>query len=137
MHQLRCFSPLTGILVRRRRRLAPRKIWIASVSVPLRGFWYADHHIGEDKSDAPRSLSPLTGILVRRLCLSVPAPRLGSQAIFSNLRLFWPFSLTRVKNKIEAVSFIRLVMPFIAGLKIFKPTGFLALKSVFQRSVVL
>ena len=84
-----------------------------------------------------RRLSPLTGILVTHPCLSVPAPRLGSQAIFSNLRLFWPFSLTRVKNKIEAVSFIRLVMPFFAVLKIFKPTGFLALKTVFQRSVVL
>ena len=81
--------------------------------------------------------SPLTGILVRRLCLPVPAPRLGSQAIFSNLRLFSPFGLTRVKNKNQAMAIIGLVMPFIAVLKIFKPTGFLTLKTIFQRSVVL
>ena len=84
-----------------------------------------------------KCFSPLTGILVRRLCIPVPAPRLGSQAIFSNLRLFSPFGLTRVKNKNQAMAIIGLVMPFIAVLKIFKPTGFLALKTVFQRSVVL
>ncbi|WP_302145392.1 hypothetical protein, partial [uncultured Megasphaera sp.] len=61
-------------------------------------------------------------------CLSVPAPRLGSQAIFSNLGLFSPFSGTRVKNKNQAVPFIRFVTPFVAVLKIFKPTGFLTPK---------
>ncbi|WP_419520491.1 hypothetical protein, partial [Megasphaera sp.] len=61
-------------------------------------------------------------------CLSVPAPRLGSQAIFSNLRLFSPFSGTRVKNKIQAVPFILFVTPFVAVLKIFKPTEFSAPK---------
>ena len=108
------------------------------VSVPLRGFWYSDFNDSAKRDIfTPSSFSPLTGILVLRLCLPVPAPRLGSQAIFSNLRLFWPFSLTRVKNKNQAVSFIRLVMPFFAVFEIFKPTGFLALKTIFQRSVVL
>ena len=109
---LACFSPLTGILVMRRRRI--------SIAV---NFGY-------------KCFSPLTGILVMRLCLSVPAPWLGSQAIFSNLRLFSPFSGTRVKNKNQAMAIIGLVMPFFAGLKIFKPRRFLTLKSVFQRSIL-
>ena len=99
------FSPLTGILVRRRK--ATENIWLFP--------------------DRTR-FSPLTGILVRRLCLSVPAPRLGSQAIFSNLRLFSSFSGTQVKNKNQAMAIIGLVTPFVAILEIFKPTGFLALK---------
>ena len=132
------FSPLTGILVRwhyNEKVVYWINYWGFS---PLTGILVRWRIITDvSKTRVGECFSPLTGILVRWLCLSVPAPRLGSQAIFSNLRLFGPFSLTRVKNKIEAVSFIRLVMPFFAGLKIFKPTGFLALKSVFQRSVVL
>ena len=122
------FSPLAGILVMRRDR--PRRPGASgpAVSVPLRGFWYSDTLLPGLSSGQISCFSPLTGILVRRLCLPVPAPRLGSQAIFSNLGLFSPFSLTRVKNKNQPVSFIRFVTPFVAIFEIFKPTGFLTLK---------
>ena len=128
---------------------------VFDVSVPLRGFGYLN-----SKSTKAvlfqTSFSPFTGIWVLRppypemkwksegsfqspygdfgtttLCLPVSAPSLGPQAIFSNLRLFSPFGVTRVKNKNQAVSFIRLVIPLFTILKIFKPRRFLTLKSVF------
>ncbi len=80
-----------------------------------------------------KGFSPLTGIWVIRHCLSVPALGAGPQAIFSNLRLFSPFSETRVKNKIWAVSFFPLVTPFAAVFEIFKPRRFFLPKSVFFR----
>ena len=123
-----CFSPLTGILVRWLTMLLYLFRFVGRCFSPLTGILVRWPRIVLSTRSLIISFSPLTGILVRWLYPSVPAPWLGSQAIFSNLRLFWPFSGTRVKNKNQAVPSIRFVTPFVAILKIFKPTGFLTLK---------
>ena len=123
-----CFSPLTGILVRRQRKTAISEVLYLSFQSPYGDFGTPAEEAKQLDSISYQGFSPLTGILVRRRCLPVPAPRLGSQAIFSNLGLFSPFRLTRVKNKNQAMAIIGLVMPFFAGLKIFKPRRFLTLK---------
>ena len=101
---------------------------------PLTGIWVIRHGTPLLQPITNHGcFSPLTGIWVIRHCLPVPALGAGSQAIFSNLRLFSPFSGTRVKNKNRAVSIFPLVTPFIAVFEIFKPRRFFPPKSVFFR----
>ena len=151
-----CFSPLTGIWVIRLPKRFPEANLYLRFS-PLTGIWvirlmekinqelhnvsfqspYGDlGNTTRKQVDEIRGISrfsPLTGIRVIRHCLPVPALGVGSQAIFSNLRLFSPFSGTRVKNKNRAVSFFPLVTPFIAVFEIFKPRRFFPSKSFFFR----
>ncbi len=127
-HWFAGFSPLTGILVLRHCFENPSTITGIKFQSPYGDFGTATRKNGIFSKARVVCFSPLTGILVLRLCPSVPAPCLGSPAIFSNLRLFSLFSGTRVKNKIWTVSFFPLVTPFAALFEIFKPPGFLSQK---------